>query len=375
MQVEYVHCTIEHHCKHDCNLNWPKTLKQLTVFVSHSGDIELVRNSFHNQPDLTSLTLYDSSWENPPPDGQIWQQIITKSMPNLQKFDFCFKFWKDFNISSDISLVVSTFSSEFYLKEKSWFVQCDSHYQQLSVAMLYSLPFVFERFDIITHSFNESLSTDKQSQIQRPYDKVTTISIDVNCKQITDKLSSINITNLSLKLIGNPMDWIYSLTHLRQLSLGNHLNMSPQQFLCLLQNTRYLNQLNISYSILQRITYNWRSKIICNLLTQRIHSLTIPSDSSNEDYIKVDELVHIVRVFYERCRYLNLAVRSRNLVAGFILRKMNQLRSLTVRLKEYGPNLMITRQWLNQQNKFYEKLNYSLLADENLYSFWFGCRR
>jgi hypothetical protein len=131
----------------------------LKVFFTRSGDNEIVRASLSHLSELHSLSVYDSAWENPPPNGQIWEKLINSSMPLLKKFEFCFKFWRDFSLSTDINRIVSTFSTPFYLEEKSWFIQCDAHHQQFSIAILYSLPYVFENFEIITHSFDESITT------------------------------------------------------------------------------------------------------------------------------------------------------------------------------------------------------------------------
>ncbi len=103
--------------------------------------------------------------------------------------------------------------------------------------------------------------------------------------------------------------------------------------------------------------------------------MNISSDGGFRDYVKVDELVHIVRIFHERCQHLNVTVYSRNMVAGLILRNMRQLRSLKVRLKEHGNDLMITKKWLIEQNIAYKNLDCSIVVDENEYSFWFGRRR
>ena len=138
--------TIEHHCNHEHNLTWPTSLKQLKVCFARSNDNEVVRTSLSCLSELKSLSVYDSAWENPSPNGQIWENLIRSSMKLLKTFQFCFKFWKDFSPSSELKRILSTFSTPFYLQEKSCFVQCDAHRQQFSTAILYSLPYAFEHF-------------------------------------------------------------------------------------------------------------------------------------------------------------------------------------------------------------------------------------
>jgi hypothetical protein len=341
---------------------------------SESGDNEIVRASLQDLSQLINLAVYDSAWESPPPNGQMWENLITSSMPLLKKFDFCFKFWKDFNVASDITQIVSTFSTPFYLQEKCWFVQCDSHHQQLSIALLYSLPYAFECFEIITHSFDESISTSNDLN-KNLYENIKTLTVDVTCKKINKRLISGNIINLNLKFPGTSLDWIYSMTHLCQISFQNQIDMSPKNFIRLLKSTPYLHSLIAPYYILKLLTNQWKNKIVCELLSRKIQSLKICSDSCFRDYVKVDELVHIVRIFNERCQHLNITVYSRNIVAGLILRNMQHLRSLIVRLKEHGDDLMITKKWLIEQNIVYKQLDCSIVVDGNEYSFWFGRRR
>jgi hypothetical protein len=199
--------------------------------------------------------------------------------------------------------------------------------------------------------------------------------VDVTCKKINETLISGNVAHLSLKSPGTPMDWIFSITGLRQISFANQIDMSPREFIRLLKNTPHLHSLNAPYYILKLFTDQWKNKIACALLSRKIQSLNISSDGGFRDYVKVDELVHIVRIFHERCQHLNVTVYSRNMVAGLILRNMQQLRSLKVRLKEHGNDFMITKKWLIEQNIAYKNLDCSIVVDENEYSFWFGRRR
>jgi hypothetical protein len=351
----------------------------LSVLVSKSGDNEIVRASLGHLSQLTSLSVYDSAWESLPPNGQIWETLIVSSLPLLENFQFCFKFWKDPSSISDINQIISTFSTPFYLEEKRCLVRCDTHSQQFSTAILYSLPFAFESFEIVTHSFNESVSNSNiystNDLNKNIYKNIKTLRVDVTCKNINEGLISGNIVNLNLKFPGTPADWIYSMTHISRISFQNHIDMSPNNFIRLLKTAHCLHSLTVPYYLLKLFTNQWKNKIACELLSCKIQSLKICSDGCSRDYVKVDELVHIVQVFNQRCYHLNITVYSRNLVAGLILRSMKHLRSLIVRLKEHGNDLMITKKWLIEQNIAYKHLDYSIVVDGNEYSFWFGRRR
>lgn len=350
------------------------------MFITQSGDNGIVRASLSQLSQLISLSIYDSAWENPPPDGRIWEELITSSIPLLKKFEFCFKFWRDFSLASETDRIVSTFSTPFYLQEKSWFVQCDAHHQQFSIAVIYSLPYAFQRFEIVTQSFDESISTCKKKNLKKNlYENVNTLMVDITCEKINEGLVSKNIIDVSLKHSGVPIDWLFSITRLYQLTLGNQIDIQPKAFIRLLQCTPRLQSLIVSNHTLKLLSNDWKDKMVCELLSRKIRSLKISSGDcfsvNLKDYVKVDELLPIVRVFSGCCRYLSIAVYSRNIVAGLILRTMVHLRSLKVRLIEHNDDLRITREWLIQQNIMFNNLDCSIIVDENEYSFWLSRRR
>ncbi len=356
-------------------------MKRLKVFYSRSNDSEIVYTSLSHLSQLENLAVYDSAWASPSPDGQKWEKLIVSSLPLLEKFQFCFKFWKDTCLTSDLNRIISTFSTPFYLEEKRWFIRCDTHYQQFSSAILYSLPFAFERFEVITHSFDKSISTSSACSTnnfnKNIYGNVKTLVADVKCENLDQGLINNNVKYLVLKFCGTPADWIFSMSRLRQLSLSSQIDISPTDFARLLKNTPLLRSLIASYNTLKFLTNYWKNKLVCDQLSHKIRSLKLCSDnylsSTTQEYIKVDELLHIVRVFGKRCQHLTIAVYSRNIVAGLILRTMRHLHSLKVTLKEHG-NLTITKDWLKEQDISLKKLDCSIVMDGDEYSFWFDKR-
>jgi hypothetical protein len=372
---------MEENCIHEHNLVWPSTLKQLKVFYSHSGDSQIVRASLSHLSQLNKLAVYDSAWSSPPPDGQKWETLIVSSLPLLQNFQFCFKFWKDPSAISDINRIISAFSTPFYLEEKRWLVRCDTHSQQFSAAVLYSLPFAFERFEIVTNSFNESVSTSNICSTndfnKNPYRNVKTLVANAKCEKLDQDLMGRNVKHLILKFSGIPADWLFTMTHLRQLSLGSGIGMQSKDFARLLKNLPCLNSLVASYNTLKCLTNYWKNKLVCEQLSYKIRSLNVCLDeylsSRTQDYVKVDELLPIVRVFGKRCQHFTVTVYSRNIVVGLILRTMRRLRSLKVLLKEHG-DFKITKNWLKEQNATLKDLDCSIIMDGNEYSFWFDNR-
>ena len=374
LELTHLEHRIEYSCTHERTLIWPKTLQNLKVFSSKAGDNDVVRFALRDMAQLTTLAVYDSAWQNAPPNGQIWQELITTHIPALKKFQFGFKFWKDFRSESDIARVVSTFSTPFYLEEKHWFIQCDSHHSRLSVAFIYSIPYAFSRFDIVTHSFDESVTNGQLPTIKNIHQHVRTITVDVKCQQIAQALLAGCITHLYLKYWGTPMDWICSMKHLRQLSLENYVEMSTNNFIRLLENAIHLQSLIVPSHTLQSLTNQWNSSQACLLLSHKIRSLNILYSTSLSDYVRVDELTHLIRIFRRRCQHLSISVYSRNILAGFLLANMQHLRSLHVRLIEHNNDMIITKEWLCKQNIGYDKLDYHMVVNDNKYSFWFANR-
>ena len=89
-------------------------------------------------------------------------------------------------------------------------------------------------FEIITHSFDESLSTANNLKM-KSYENVKTLTVDVTCEKINQTLIAENIMDLNLKFSGAPVDWIFSMTRLCKLSLGHQLDISPEDFIRLVK--------------------------------------------------------------------------------------------------------------------------------------------
>ncbi|CAF3426999.1 unnamed protein product [Rotaria socialis] len=383
LQLKSLQHTIEHNCSHEYSLTWPTALRKLKVYFRRTDDNEIIRASLKHLSQLTSLSICGTAWESPAPDGQIWENLITSAMPLLEKFQFCFQFWRDFNLTDDIKQVVSTFSTSFYVKERSWFIQCDAQRQQFSIATLYSLPFAFEHFEIVTKSFDESVSTwnnclnnDFKKDL---YKNVNKLTVNVPCDKINQTLNLVNVTDLTLKISIGSIDWIFSMKKLYKLSLGYQFNMSSNDLMQLLKHTPCLSSLTVSCHTLKFLTDQWKHNAICDLLSRKIRSLEISSDNcfstNSSDYVDVHDLLPIVRIFNKRCRYLSIIVYSRNIVSGFILRVMRHLRSLKVCLQEHNDDQKITKEWLAQQDIALKNLDYSIVQNGNEYSFWFGRRK
>lgn len=344
----------------------------------------IVRTSLSTLSQLTDLSIYESAWESPPPNGRLWQTLIVASLPLLQRFQFCFKFWRDASPAGDVDRILGSFSSSFYLQEKGWFIQCDINHIHSSKAMLYSIPFAFEQFHIVTHAFDTSIWTSRQPAEQRnnlakiKYSKLRTLSIDVTCDYLEPSLDASQITDLTIGWLNRPVKWLFTMASLRQLTLTNKIVLSSADFTLLLENSPHLNSLTTPYQRLCDLTNKWKNKKVCRELSAKIRSLTISADGyltyDGQHYVTIQDLVQIMKIFHRQCHHLVITVHSRNLIAGVIIKEMPHLRSLQVRLHEHGEK-PITRQWLNEQYSRLNDLNYTMTVNRNEYSFWFDHRQ
>ena len=246
--------------------------------------------------------------------------------------------------------------------------------------MLYSLPFAFEHFHVVTPTFDTSVWTEKKSfeQAKIKYAKVTSLSTDVTCESLDQSLETSEVTDLTIGWLNKPVKWLFGLRCLRQLTLTHKIDLSAENFASLLQNSPQLTSLTTPYQRLRHLTHEWENRAVCRELSTKIRSLIITADDylTNHDgqYVGIVDLVPIIRVFHRHCHHLVIAVHSRNLVVGVILQQMHHLRSLQVRLHE-ETGMKMTRDWLNEQYPRLHDLNYTLQVNNNEYSFWFDQRQ
>lgn len=116
-------------------------------YTWHRHFLEMLRNL----PNLMYFKL-DYDYGYPSMDGGDWEQLIHNHLPKLQRLEFrMLQRMSDSEYSSEegqIDRILNSYRSDFWLVERSWFVQFDwipgKYY-----GYLYTLPYAFDKFQIL----------------------------------------------------------------------------------------------------------------------------------------------------------------------------------------------------------------------------------
>lgn len=310
---------------------WPQTLKQLKINFDEKEHGQFIRQLIRPLSNLICLKICIENWYGPSPDGQIWEELIRSSLLSLEKFQFYFIF----KLPANIDAVIASFSTPFYLYEKSWFIRYDASIQTTS-ACLYSLPFVFECFAIQTCSFDTSITTQltDNNQNKNMYKNIKTLIFNYTCSEPHSTLRPDNIDKLIINTSFLPNTWLPILTQLRHLSIACKVIMTSNDFIRLLENTTKLYHLTIEIDDLIELTDNWSNLVACNLLSNKIRRLDLDPQrnlfAKSRNYIKSKDLENIVRIFGINCEHLTIYLQSHHIIKNFILPSMKNLYSLNV---------------------------------------------
>jgi hypothetical protein len=312
-------------------LIWPRSLKQLKVVFDEKEHGNFVRKLIYQLSNLIYLKICVKNDFSPSPDGRIWEELIRSSLLFLEKFQFYFIF----KLPADIDAVIASFSSPFYLYERSWFIRCDTSVQTTS-ACLYSLPFVFEYFAIQTYSFDTSVTTllTDNNRNKNMYTNVKTLIFNYACSKPHSTLKPDHINRFILNASFLPDTWLSILTQLRHLSIGSKVIMSSNSFIRLLENTTKLYYLTIEINNLISLINEWNNLVVCNLLSNKIRRLDLDPKrnllSKSKNFIKSKDLQNVVRIFGINCEHLTIYLESHHIIETFILPYMKNLCSLNV---------------------------------------------
>jgi hypothetical protein len=312
-------------------LIWPRSLKQLKVVFDEKEHGNFIRKLIFQLSNLICLKICVKNDFSPSPDGQIWEELIRSSLLSLEKFQFYFIF----KLPADIDAVIASFSSPFYLYERSWFMRCDTSVQTTS-GCLYSLPFVFEYFAIQTYSFDTSVTTllTDNNRNKNMYTNVKTLIFNYTCSEPHPTLKPDHIDRFILNASFLPDTWLPILTQLRHLSIGSKVIMSSNSFIRLLENTTKLYHLAIEIDNLISLTDEWNNLVACNLLSNKIRRLDLDPKrnvlSKSKHFIKSKDLQNIVLIFGIHCEHLTIYLESHHIIETFILPYMKNLCSLNV---------------------------------------------
>lgn len=379
--MEHLQYTIKYSCSHTHHLIVPQTLTKLKLFYDEGRDGDAIRTLLHQMSQLTTLALFNNASYSPLPNGQTWEQLIVSSLPLLQTFQFYFPFESYRHTIDDFNQTIQSFSTPFYLLQKRWFIRCDRNRTNLTMGALYTLPYAFSQMPINTSSFDDSLSTlplvDVNEIKSNYYTKVKTLVFNQKCKEPHVGFLSSNIHRLILS-VNIPSSWLYLLANLHHLSVGDYMEMTSIDFGNILDYAPNLQSLTISCDKLKKLTDKFQNAIICQQLSQRIHSLTISHrlmDFPSLGVVSVRALSSLVRIFSANCQHLAFALIAHPNTVRPILRRMKDLHSLHVQWRHlhFDTNDSVAS-WLQQQSTDPNAIDYVQTMDNRHLFIWFGNR-
>jgi hypothetical protein len=374
LQLESLEYTINNSCFCQTDLIWPLTLKQLKIIFIKDEDILLVQRSLVHLSQLITLEIYQKERGRSLPNGRIWEQLIRLSIPLLQNFKFYFQFEYLPYPPDQIKEIVASFSTAFYLLEKNWFIRCDISYRYRCHAILYSLPFHFQRFITFRSYRDKIISTLPENYINNSYTNiytnVKTLEID-NKYAASDDFKNTEVVNLIINVDFACASWSHILNKLCHLSFERGATMSSQEFRILLDNTPHLYSLAVEKNMLRTLTDNWRNDSVCHHLSNKIRSLKFHLYDKRSQCLNKSDFHQIGKIFVGKCQHLSLSIQSQIDIIGLILRRMKQLRSLHVHIIE-KVHVIITMKWLDQQQTKYNESNCIIIKEEQDYYFWLG---
>ncbi len=373
--------TIKHICYHERVVPLPTRLKQLKLFYEEENDGNALRTSLRQLSQLTKLILYDQGSRSPLPNGRNWEELIQSSLPVLKAFQFCFPFQSYRSTSHDIQNAIASFSTPFYLLEKRWFIRCDCDSRYSIKGALYTLPFAFAEMPININSFDTSLSTLMADEIDEAkynsYKKVKTLLFNEKCHMPNRGFLTSDIDRLVLKT-ALPTNWYFLLNNLRHVEFQKTLHMPSTDFAHFLANAPQLQSLTLPIIVLMKLTDRFKNNAVCDLLSQRIQSLTISryySDGYDLGVVSVRLLASIVRIFNKSCKHLSLGLSAHPNTVLPILRRMRQLRSLHIRHHPWSrvSNSTATS-WLEQPPTEIHISDFIHAENDDHFYIWFGNR-
>ncbi|CAF1384626.1 unnamed protein product [Adineta steineri] len=379
--LEKLEFTIKYNCFHGRNpVTLPTTLTQLKIFYIEENDGNDIRTCLRQLSQLTKLILYDKGSRSPLPNGKIWEEIIQSCLPFLKIFQFCFPFQSYHSTSNDMKDVIASFSTPFYLFEKSWFIRCDIDCRYSTGGTLYSLPFAFKEMPINITSFDTSLSTLNTNDIDKikynSYEKVKTLLFNEKCRMPDQGFLSTYVKKLILKT-ALPTNWYFTLTNLHHVEFRRTLHMTSLDFAQFLLNSPQLHSLILPISVLMKLTDKFTNNTVCDLLSRQIQSLTISryfSDEYELGDVSVRLLTSLVRIFNKSCKHLSLAISANPNTILPILRRMKQLRSLHIRYNPWSRSSINNNpvSWIEHAPTIIHNSDFIHVTDDCHYYIWFG---
>ena len=301
------------------------SIRSLTVHFG--GSCQSLETLFKRLPNLSDLRIQTSQIYL---NGNEWQRKIEDYFPQLKRFRLMMGFEvqeNDDSMETNIDDLLTTFRSDFWVKEHQWFVRC--HWNPSDPyrwTTLYTLPYAFEtfRYNKQLHSKSTCLNRNEDQWMAEPMRRVTEVSLE---STLVDDFSCFrHVRQLDIQLLRNndSILTLPSFDDLASLNVRLHHESCFDVLQAFLDHAPRLVSLKLhSFTGLEKKLSSLYSPSIrrLDLVDTRLHQLK---------YFTKNDCNHLIRSPLGRqCEVLVIHVKHRQSMLDLIER-MTNLRWLTV---------------------------------------------
>ena len=265
-------------------------------------------------------------------DGNEWQKLIENDLIHLEQIHFkiAFKFLQNLSIESQITNLLLTYQTSFWLTERKQYIRCQwdpsDPFQQ---AYLYTLPYYFPKFHLIKTLVSKS--TCSNSNDFWCYDHVDKLAYEKHSSQgFPIRFSRLSQLDLILPFHKNFLSTISSWIHLHTLDVVLLQNDSIYEQLQLILD-RAPNLYLLRFSHLSE--FDVRLFQLTSRSIRRLDFFTKESMLYNWYFDREQCLAFAQSSLGQQCQTLVIDIDHRSNILE-IIEHMSQLRSLTFHCKD-----------------------------------------
>jgi hypothetical protein len=268
--------------------------------------------------------------------GKIWEKVCRRYLLKIKTLQFKMTYTlpnANSNREKHIDDILDSFTSEFWLLEHKWFIQCLWEFIGKKI-FVYTLPYVFDEFnfDVPIHA----KSTCPSEHSQWSYDAVRLLNykpyFDVSSFMSVIQFFKLQHIIISLPISNHFQSMVPKLQHLTTLKISTISNdqncLSQLQFL--LDQASHLRLLTICdwpLNNIEMVPFELKSASVCEL--------NLRSDSvTSTRYYNLNECIQLTgSLLFMQCKRLTINVVNQECIYELVLR-MNRLQALHVFCQE-----------------------------------------
>lgn len=360
-QLEIVDYEFDNCCSNTINFIWPKQLKHLKIIYTTDQDSQsAILASLKDLSQLRTLEIYQKQLGHTNPNGQIWKDMISSSLVNLNKFQFYFPFYYS---TKSIASILSTFDMSK--------AQCDI-YESTEKAVIYSIPCSFDQY----HLFDDFYQGKIQS-ISNSNKHLKTLIIESMPERSIICESTPWLANRfkKMKLNFPSIEQIIFSSNCYYYPHERYREAFSMNFLTLIQSSMSrLHSLKLRMNDLRILTNDFTNHLLCEYLSTKIHSLKIYENDrfQLENYLNNEEVNQLIKLFGRNCSNLSidLLVSIDRLI--HLLTNFEQIQCLNINMQT-NDHFKLTTKWLDNQRIRFNSSNCYIFNNQNRYFFFFSC--